>query len=145
MFISKLSPHVRWLAPLVAAGFGTFLAPAPAPIKPSNEKATSFELPTEVTPRNYESSLPKLDGRNLWGNVRPLSESQVPIDPRWWLSGTGGVDKDRFVIMEREGSPSEFLKAGDSLPGKAKILEIQDDALCILIEGKKRKLPVLSK
>lgn len=145
MLTSKLLPHVRWLAPLAAAGLGVFLAPPPSVVKPSNNMATNFNLPAEVLPRNYEPRLAELDGRNLWGNVRSPNEPQALVDPRWWLSGTGGVGKDRFVIMEREGSPAEFLKVGNSLPGQAKILEIQDDVLCILIDGKKRKLPVLSK
>lgn len=146
MLLSRIYPYTRLLVPpLTAAGIGIFLAPVPAAIKPTHDQATHFELPVEVAPRNYESDLPKLDGRNLWGNVRALTDSPVLTDPKWWLSGTAGVDKDRFVIFEREGSPPEFLKVGDQLPGKVKILEIQADTLCILVDGKKRKLPVLSK
>lgn len=145
MFSKKLPPHACWLVPIATIGLAAILAPAPSAIQPNTDEVAGFELPAEVTPRNYETKLAKLDERNLWGNVRSLSEPQVLTDPKWWLSGTGGVDKERFVIMEREGSQPEFLKVGDNLPGKAKILEIQQDALCILIEGKKRKLPVLSK
>ena len=77
--------------------------------------------------------------RRLWGEVGADGPRQ---DPAWHFAGIAGQGKDRFVLLSMAGKPVQTLRVGDSLPGDARILEIGDDRLCILINGQKRALEV---
>ena len=41
-----------------------------------------------------------------------------------------------------EGQPEQRLTINDKLPGGSTILKIETDTLCILIDGKKRRLGI---
>jgi hypothetical protein len=49
---------------------------------------------------------------------------------------------NHFALLAIEGQPTSQLQAGDLLPGGAKILAVQQDSLCILLNGKVRSLRI---
>lgn len=116
--------------------------------------AETITLPARSTsdPARLVASLEAID---LWGLGRAAyqrkasgisagatAEAQAPAPVRWRLTGTYSRGAEAFVLVSLDGRPAEPLRVGDSLPGGARILEIGQDRICILINGRKRALEV---
>lgn len=144
MSMLKYRAWIRWAALPLAAGVAAFFAaPEPEAGRRTADLPDTFALPAELQRDDAEKLSAALKTRNLWGVVTPAAEKTVLVDPPWRLAGASIIGSEKIVVMEREGSPSQILRVGDMLPGKVKILDIKEDKLCILIEGKKRLLPIL--
>lgn len=132
-----------WAA-LTVIGAGVLqwmLVPAPVLPPPGRVADAAWQLPAAQKPQPQEA-LEVLQNAGLWGKVTE-TEAQKPLtDPPWRLVGviTGGPE--RYVLIMIEGQPQQQLKVGDSVPGGSRILSIEDASLCLLVNGKKRKLDI---
>ena len=119
---------------ILAAALSWWLAPGPQAPPPPQSRDETWTLPA-----TSRSSPDKQVAANLWGTVQAAAE--VPVNEAdWRFSGVTVNGQEKAVMITIEGQPVQTLKAGDQLPGGAKILKINDDHLCLLIKGKKRKL-----
>jgi len=123
---------------MLASGLSWWLAPSPQAPLPAQSHDESWILPV-VSRSNPEKSVAAIGAANLWGAVQTAAEGSLN-DPEWRFSGVTVIGQEKLLMITIEGQPTQTLKAGDPLPGGAKILEIYDDHLHLLIQGKKRKL-----
>ena len=116
-----------------------WLAPAPAPAKMmSATPADRWELPSAGLSGTARAAS-AVDSATLWGTVQTVAD--IPLnDPEWHFSGVTQNGQEKSVMISVAGQPLQTLKAGEVLPGGAKILKVDDDHLSLLINGKKRKL-----
>jgi hypothetical protein len=122
----------------VVAGVSWWLAPAPQSAPKTQDEADAWTLPA-VTPQKPERFVATISGANLWGIVE--AATQAPLnEPEWRFAGVTVNGSEKLVMASIENQPLRLLKAGDALPGGAKILKVNEDHLCLSINGKKRKL-----
>lgn len=103
------------------------------------------EEPWQIAPSreaDLKPSLGYLATTTMWGNVEVAKAENEQPDPAWRFMGLMSVGTEKMVMIAVEKQPDRQLKIGDLLPGGAKILDINPDALCVQIEGKKRLLPL---
>ena len=93
-----------------------------------------------VVNSNPEKAVAAIAATNLWGATAKATADVSLNDPEWRFSGVTVRGQEKLVLITVDGQAPQTLKAGDQLPGGAKILQINDDHLCLLIKGKKRKL-----
>lgn len=141
MIMQRLLAHLGKLTVLlmaIASGLSWWLAPNPPATATAPRQSDSWMLPV-VSPAKPDEAIAAIASANLWGAVQAAVE--VPLnDPEWRFSGVTTNGQEKFVMITVEGQPMQTLKAGDQLPGGAKILKVNDDHLCLSIKGKKRKL-----
>ena len=89
--------------------------------------------------KSAEKSVAAIAAANLWGTVQTAAAESL-IAPQWRFSGVAANGQEKLVMITVEGQPAQTLRVRDQLPGGATILRIDDDHLCLLINGKKRKL-----
>lgn len=126
----------------VVAGVSWWLAPAPQPApqpasKPQDE-ADAWTLPA-ITPQKPEKFVASINDANLWGAVEAAKQGPLN-EPEWRFAGVTVNGSEKFVMVSVENQPLQLLKIGDPLPGGARILSVNDDHLCLSINGKSRKL-----
>ena len=124
---------------MLASGLSWWLAPGPQAPTPPQRRDESWILPV-VTRSSPEKSVAEIGAANLWGAAVPTAAVAALNDPEWRFSGVTVNGQEKLVLITIEGLAMQTLKAGDPLPGGAKILRINEDHLCLLIKGKKRKL-----
>ena len=123
-----------------AAGVSWWLAPAPPPAPRAHAEADPWTLPV-VAPRKPEKFAASISGANLWGAVQAATQAQASLnEPEWRFAGVAVNGSEKFVMVSIENQPVQLLKAGDLLPGGARIAGVNDDHLCLSINGRKRKL-----
>lgn len=83
-----------------------------------------------------------LDKISPWGKLPAPGEQPSLNDPEWRFLGIVARGSERYVLIKIENQPELQLKVGDKLPGGSQILKIEDDSLCLLINGKKRKIGI---
>lgn len=81
---------------------------------------------------------------NLWGIVAaPAGGVTAPLNtPEWRFVGVFNSGKEQQVMISIDKKPAVSLKVGEELPGGAKILQIRDDQICVLVNGQKRALGI---
>lgn len=127
----------------LAAGLSWWLVPSPQAPPPAQSRDESWKLPVVArtqTQKSAEKSIAAIVAANLWGAAVKTAAEVPLVDPEWRFSGVTINGQEKFVMITIQGQPLQTLKAGDQLPGGAKILKVNDDHLCLLIKGKKRKL-----
>ncbi len=127
----------------LAAGLSWWFAPGPPARQPAQGQDASLALPAEAPSRadnSAEKSVAAIVTANLWGTVQSAAAVESLIAPEWRFSGIAVNGQEKLVMITIEGQPVQALKVRDQLPGGATILRIDDDHLCLLINGKKRKL-----
>lgn len=130
---------------MLASGLSWWLAPSPQAPLPVQGRADSWMLPVvsrSTVERSAEKSVAAIGAANLWGAAVQAVAEVVMIEPEWRFSGVTISGQEKLVMITIQRQPMQTLKAGDELPGGAKILKINDDHLCLLIKGKKRKLDI---
>ncbi len=135
---------IRWLWALAIVALVMVAAtPAPDPGPPPATAGIEAWTPLRFSaPGNALADLPELMRGNLWGG-QAQAEAQVDERARRWrLAGIAGNDKDRTVIVQFADEKTLPLKAGDKLPDGTLIGEIRDNGVCVIIDGKKRLLPM---
>jgi len=124
--------------------FGTLITltwlivPRPALVKSVSTADPAWKVSVKSAFRPQES-LTALNSANLWGKLADMAETLEP-EPEWRFVGSMGRGQESHVIIKKVGQPEQTLKPGDSLPGGSKIVSIENDRLCILINGLKRSL-----
>lgn len=127
---------------ICAIAYGQWLqTPLPKPLKP----ISLAEEPWQLRPQRkaeLEQPLTTLAGASLWGKL-PETDAKTPLnDPEWRFLGAVAHGSERYVLIQIEGQPETKLAPGDVLPGGSKIVSIENDHLCLLVNGKKRRLSI---
>ena len=119
-------------------GLAWLVIPTPAPVRPAPLAETPWKIPV-LPVFNTKNALVTLTSGSLWGN---LADSVKPNDmePGWRFLGAMVRGQARYVIIQKDNQPEQTLIPGDNLPGGSKILSIESDRLCLLINGQKRNL-----
>ena len=114
------------------------MVPTPAAIKPGSIPDVPWKIPT-LAAGNSKDALGTLTSINLWGK---LADNVQPDegDPEWRFLGAMIRGNERHVVIKKENQPEQTLVPGDILPGGSKIVSIESDRLCLLINGTKRSL-----
>ena len=118
-----------------------WLAPTPPASQQLSRGAEPWAL-AEVPRAQSEKAMAVLNKTNLWGKL-PEAEATKPLnDPEWRFIGIVTNGPERFVMIKIEGQPEQRLSINDKLPGGSKILKIESDTICLLINGKKRSIGI---
>lgn len=129
---------------ILASAVSWWFAPGPQAPRTAQRQNESWALPAASSgpaEQSAEKSVAAIIAANLWGTVQAAVEQSL-IAPEWRISGVAVNGQENLVMIAVEGQPLQTLKAGDLLPGGAKILKINNDHLCLLIKGKNRKLDI---
>ena len=141
MSLRRVAMRCVW-ALLALAALMIVLVPAPQPPqinKPAEEK---WVAPRFGAGANAAADLAELARNNLWGG---LASTESPVDERarqWRLAGIAGAAADRQVTVLFGDERILYVKAGDKFPDGTLIGEIRDNGVCVIIDGKKRLLPM---
>ncbi len=126
----------------MVGGFAGWLwGEAPQPAAMAERPAEQWQIPSTDKP-DLKPALQFLAGTAIWGKVTVAPVVEELGDPKWRIVGLLQGGKEKFVIISIEKQPVKQLTIGDELPGGAKILDIKDEALCVLVNGKRRSLPI---
>lgn len=130
---------------LTVAGAGILLwiiIPAPQLPPPARQPEAAWQLPGGGKPEPRQA-LELLQKAELWGKeTEKEAQKSAMTDPPWRFVGVIAHGAERYVLIKIEGQPQQQLKVGDSVPGGSKILDIEGTTLCLLVNGKKRKLDI---
>ena len=140
-----LTRHQHYLATLTVAGIAIavwFLVPNPAPIRPTQALNVPWKIQVP-TRSNSTQLMAALSSANLWGKLADFSQPSE-IEPEWRFIGAMSRGRESHVIIKKDNLTEQVLVVGDSLPGGSKILSIDGDRLCLLINGQKRSLFIYS-
>jgi hypothetical protein len=119
---------------------------APSPQRRASIDARSDDgwlvprLPIQTT--NSQSVVSGLLQSKLWGGAAEASPIVDEKASRWRVAGITGRQAERYAIIQFGDDRVQQLKSGDKLPDGTLISEVRERGLCILIEGKKRSLPL---
>ena len=96
----------------------------------------------EPRPMDVNKASAYLATTPMWGNVEVVASEREVIDPAWRILAAMARGHEKYLMIAIDKQPDQQLKIGDRLPGGAKIEDIRQDEVCVLINGKKRTLPV---
>lgn len=113
--------------------------PTPAPPSVSAVAADNWKLP-DLAKDETTKHLSAIATRNLWGDA--LAPPAPISKPEWRFVGVVNNGHERSLLISIDNKPAEMLQAGGKLPGGSEILKINEDRICILINGQKRILPI---
>ncbi len=141
--LATLRGKLMLLSFLIVTGYITWgIAPAPPETKPTlQSNVEPWSLPT-ITKAQPEKNVEILNKKSLWGNLPDKVNEKPLIDPEWRVLGIVTNGPDRFVLIKVEGQSEQRLGINDKLPGGSKILKIEEDRICLLLNGKKRILGI---
>jgi len=89
-----------------------------------------------------QQSLAVLTGASLWGKLPETGAETSLNDPEWRFVGAVARGQERYVLVKIDHQPVMKLTQGDALPGGSKIISIENDRLCLMVNGKKRRLNI---
>lgn len=122
------------------ASVAWLIVPTPRAVRPPPTPEAPWKLPVQPA-FNAETVLATLNNASLWGKLTDITQSS-DIEPEWRFIGSITRGDERQVIIKKDNLPEQTLVVGDALPGGSKILSIEDDRICLLINGQKRSLYV---
>ena len=122
-----------------------FNSPDPSAPRPLATAGEEWHLPVVAKATDPAKLSETVAARNLWGTVVAAPPPVTPLEPSWRIMGVVKVGAERQVVLSVENLPAQMLKVGDKLPGGARMVEISDDYVCVLVNGKRRKLSVLNR
>lgn len=116
---------------------------APAPPEPKSLRTVAEPWVLYQEPKaQAEKAQAILIKKSLWGKL-PDAEAPASLnDPEWRFLGIVTNGPERFVLIKVDGQPEQRLTINDRLPGGGKIMKIENDKLCLLINGKRRSLGI---
>jgi len=117
------------------------LVPAPVPPQINRPTEEKWSPPRFAAGATAAADLAELARTNLWG----IAPSETPADVRsrqWRLAGITGPASGRQVIVIFGDERLVYLKTGEMFPDGTLIGEIRDNGVCVIIDGKKRLLPM---
>ncbi len=124
------------IAGIVAVAWLT--VPAPVAVRPVQLAEEPWKVPVQPV-FNAKDVLATLNSASLWGKLADLAQPD-DSEPEWRFVGAIARGQERQVIIKKGNQAEQVLVIGDSLPGGSKILSIENDRLCLLINGQKRSL-----
>jgi len=131
-----------FLGLLTVIGYAAWwLAPIPPEPKPARITAEPWTLP-QAQKTQSNKALETLNKASLWGKLPEIETAKPLNDPEWRFVGIVTNGSERFVLINVDGQVEQRLAMNDKLPAGSKILKIQNDSLCILINGKRRSLGI---
>ena len=136
-----MTPRRIFIFALLMVGIATvewLLVPAPAAVGSALLPAEPWKIP-EQSSFNAKDALVTLNNASLWGKLADIAQPS-DIEPAWRFIGAMARGQEHHVIIQKDNQPEQILVPGDSLPGGSKILSIENDRLCLLINGQKRSL-----
>lgn len=138
-------PARAWLLSLVLPLLAGWLAwrmgadlPAAKMMRVPEEQWILAQVPTQDLKKAYEY----LAAASIWGNVEVAKKDEQLQNPAWRFLAVMVNGTEKYVLIDVEKQPNRQLKVGDALPGGAKIHEIRQGSLCVIVNGKKRILPI---
>jgi hypothetical protein len=115
----------------------------PRPVAPKflTSGSDTWSLPV-LSKHEPDPLIKAIADANIWGIVLAAANGPVaPLNsPEWHFTGVFNDGREQHVMISIDKKPAVALKAGDELPGGAKILRIHDDQICVLVNGQKRTL-----
>lgn len=125
----------------VAAGWMMLHAPTLPSAHALRAQDDEWQLPVRGKV-DTEALVQLIEQNKLWGaNGQPAAVEEKPLTPPdWHITGILEVGPEHYALLAVQDQSIQQLKAGESLPGGAKILNITADRICILLNGKKRVL-----
>lgn len=124
---------------LVAVAIAAWLViPPPISVQPARLVEEPWKMPMQFAPKTNEA-LATLNDASLWGKLADIPRVS-DVEPEWRFIGAMARGKERHVIIKKDNQLEQVLVPGDILPGGSKILGIENDRLCLLINGQKRSL-----
>lgn len=131
----------RWLVWALLAGVVAFLqwmlVPSPAPVRSVRLADEPWKI-RQAPEFDVKEALATLKGASLWGKLADVAVAAPPVDPQWQFLGAIAHGQERQVIVAVENQPEQRLVPGDTLPDGSQILRIENDYLCLLVDGQKR-------
>ena len=141
-----MSPPVkRWLIALALAAVCIIaIAPTPQPKAPRGAPSGDGWLVPRlpVPPANPQATLTGLLKSSLWGGQADAASLLDGKASQWRMAGITGTLADRHVVVQFGDDRILQLKAGDKFPDGTFIAQVREVGVCVLIEGKKRFLPL---
>jgi len=134
-----------WLASALAAGAAIImLTPTPTPrMVASAASPAGWEIPALPTPtRNAQPLVADLVKAKLWGGQLDAAVAADDGVSRWRIAGITGRANERVVLVLSGDDKITPLKAGDKFPDNTTIAEVKPTGICVILEGKKRFLPI---
>jgi hypothetical protein len=116
----------------------------PQPVAPRflTSGSDTWALPA-LSKREPDPLIKAIADANIWGVVLTQTGPAAPLNsPEWHFTGVFNDGREQQVMISIDKKPAVALKAGDELPGGAKILKIHDDQICVLVNGQKRTLGI---
>ena len=136
---------ITWLILLALAAFAEWqFVTLPPAIETIAQAKEDWVLPY-APQAQPEKAIEILATTSPWGKLPEPGEQPSPNDPEWRFLGIMARGEQRYVLIKIANQPEQQLTVGDRLPGGSKILEIEDDSLCLLVNGKKRTIGIHSR
>jgi hypothetical protein len=124
------------------------------PAVPSSGAAAAGDFVLAAAPASDPPSVDKLLSREIWPMPSAMYSRASQLQARqaggmaeetWKLTGTYRIGSQSFVLLRRGDKTPEALKPGDSLPDGRRILEIQEERIWVVADGKRVDLKLRPK
>ena len=120
------------------AALAWLVVPAPVVVGPVLLAEGQWKVPVRPV-INAKETIATLSSASLWGKLADVAQPS-DSEPEWRFIGAMVRGEERYVIIKKDNLPEQTLVVGDTLPGGSKILSVESDRLCLLINGQKRNL-----
>jgi hypothetical protein len=141
------------VAVLAGAGLAALWVLRP-PAVSSFGAAPAADFVLAAAPDSDASSVDKLLGREIWPMPSAMYSRASQLQAReaggrseetWKLTGTYRIGSQSFVLLRRGDKTPETLKSGDSLPDGRRIVDIQEEQIWVVADGKRVALKLRPK
>ena len=135
----------RWLfAVAILAVVIIAVAPQPQPKSAGTASATDGWLVPRLPTSQHNSplALNSMLQSRLWGGQADAAQDGDDKAARWRVAGITGSAGERYAIVQFGDDRVSQLKAGERFPDGTLIAQVRDNGVCVLIEAKKRFLPL---
>ncbi len=140
--LNSLRAWMTFLLIIITTGYVEWIiSPAPPVPKKMHLADEPWELP-RLAEVQAGKALEILNRKSLWGKLPEKEAAAPPKNPEWHILGIVVNGAESFVLIKKEGQAEQSLRVNDMLPGGSKILKIEQDRICLLINGKKRSLGI---
>lgn len=139
-------------AAIASAAVAALWVTQPPAVPPVAAAGGDFVLAASA-PRLDPDAVEKALKRQIWG-LPPTAYSRASQQqaraaekpaPQWKLTGTYRVGPDAFVLVRQGDKTPDALKRGDTLPDGAKIVDIEEDRIWVMADGKRVPLELRPK
>lgn len=135
----------RYMLWLVAAASMLIIAfaPQPSPTELSSNAAEAgwsiAKLSTTADAAQLSTALQK---SKIWGSAEATNTSIDDRAKKWRIAGITGTAGERVVLVQFGDDKMISLKSGDRFPDETRIAEIRINGICVILDGKRRFLPL---